>query len=150
MPLQAQLSAQLTAGPASSADNPFPSGVTAFAFGLNPATKQYSVETGGVLLVNSPTIFFPIASVGAAGTVVQVMTLYVRVQSPMMLGLTFADPAGGADIDVVEPLAGIKLAEYPANAYLKALAVKGSGQFEFYALGLQLDRLRSFFHLVSL
>src|SRR4051794_15417528 len=109
MGLQAQLTAQLTTGPSSVGDNAFPSGVMNIAFGLNPPTKQYGVATGSVVMVSSPSSFQPIDAIGVGGQVLKAQTLYVRSPSAMILQLTFADPGGGADLVVTEPIDGVKL-----------------------------------------
>lgn len=135
MALQAQLTASLIAAPASVSDQQFPSGTVNLTFGLNPNPKQYNVAFGGALnLVNSS--FTAIPGIGAAGEVTQVTTLYVRTAVPMKLQLTMADPDGGADIVSIVPVNGVLLLEFPSNGYVKALSVKGSGQFEFWAAGL--------------
>lgn len=136
MGLQAQLTAQLTTGPSAVSDNTFPSGVNTITFGLNPPQKQYNVDTSGVIQVNSPSSFAAVAAIGAGGQVTQGLTFFARVLTTMILQMTFANPSGGSDIVITEPIDGVKLCEYPTNGYLKALAVQGSGQLEYWAAGL--------------
>lgn len=135
MSLQAVLTAQLVTGPATSGDAGFPTGVANFTFGLNPPQKSYEVDAGKVAKFNSPSAFVVLSGIGATEAVTQARLLYLRVIVPVEIRLTFQDPGGGADIVSVEPLEGVKLAEYPANGYLKLLEIKGSGSVEYYAAG---------------
>jgi hypothetical protein len=135
--LQAVLSAQLIAGPAQVSDSFFPSATKTTPFGLNQVPKQYQADTSAVLMLNSPSPSFEnIDAIGVGGQVTQVLTFYCRSQTPLLLQMTFLNINSGMDIVVLEPLYGVKLSEYPPNAYLKALAVQGSGQFEYWAAGL--------------
>lgn len=137
MGLQAQLTAQLTTGPSAVSDNTFPSGVNTISFGLNPPQKQYNVDASGVVQVNSPSpAYAAVPAIGAGGQVTQALTFFARTLTLMVLQMTFANPSGGSDIVITEPVDGVKLCEYPTNGYLKALAVQGSGQLEYWAAGL--------------
>ena len=138
MSLQAQLSATLTTGPGSSSDNPFPSGVTSINFGLMPAAKGYTVATGAVVAVASPSSFASVDAIGACGQVTQALTLLLRSPTAQVqVQLTCANPAGGSPIVAVVPLNGTMLLEFPANGYLQALAIMGSATIEYWAAGNQ-------------
>jgi hypothetical protein len=139
MGLQIQLSAQLTAGPSTTTDNLFPSGVDNVSFNLSPPNKAYSVAAGGVVNIASPSPAFQnIPSVGTGGTVTQVHTIYARTGTVgMLLQLTFQNPNGGGNIVITKPIQGVWLEEFPSNGLLLGIAVQGSGQFEFGAWGNQ-------------
>jgi hypothetical protein len=138
MALQAQLSAVLTTGPGSSSDNPFPSGVTSISFGLQPAAKGYSVATGAVVGMTNTSGFAAIDAIGAGGQVTQALTLLLRSPTTQVkVQMTCLDPEGGADIVSTVPLFGTLLFEFPQNGYLKALAIKGAAQIEYWAAGNQ-------------
>lgn len=136
--LQVVLTAQLVAGPSQVSDSFFPSATKTIPFFLNQVPKQYSVAAGDVLMINTPSPSFQaIQAIGAGAQVSQVLTFYCRTQTPMLLQMTFANPNGGSDIVITEPLNGVKLGEYPSNGYLKALAVQGAGTFEYWAAGIE-------------
>ena len=136
MALQAHLNAQFVASPSTISDSQFPSGVTSITFGLNPPVKQFSLDTGVMrVTVNSPASYITLEGVGTNG-VTQATTFFIRTQVQMLVRMTFANPAGGADIVSISPINGVKLAEFPANGYLKLLEVQGQGQVEYYASGL--------------
>lgn len=135
--LQVVLTAQLVAGPAQVSDSYFPSATKTIPFTLNQVPKQYSVDTGSVVNLNSPSpTFTSIDSIGTGGQVTQVQTLWCRVQSPMILQMTLNNPSGGTYTSYV-PIYGTALLEFPANGQLTALSVSGSGQFEYWASGIQ-------------
>ena len=134
---QCSLSATLVAGPAQVSDSYFPSATKTIPFQLNNVPKQYNVDAGSVVNVNSayPT-YAPIDSIGSGGQVTQVQTLWCRCNTNLILQLTITNPNGGSFTSYV-PIYGTMLIEFPANAVLTALAVSGSGQFEYWASGLQ-------------
>ena len=136
MGLQAQLSATLTTGPSSLTDQQFPSGVTSISFGLNPPTKPYTVSTGAVVTIQSPSSPVSVDSIGTGGQVTQATTFYARTSAQMLVTLVCADPGGGADHTSVIPINGLMgPIEFPSNGYLKSLSVQGSGTFEYWAAG---------------
>ena len=135
MGLQAQLSALLTAGPATS-DTCFPSGTRTIPISLSPSTKAYSDDSGNAFMLNSPSSFFAVPGVGAAGIVTKATTLYLKSGSQVLVQLTFANPSGTPTV-IVEPLQGLKLNEYPPGYELTGLALQGTGQIEYWAAGTQ-------------
>jgi len=135
--LQVVLTATLVAGPAQVSDSYFPSTTKNIPFTLNQVPKQYSVDTGSVVNINSPyPTYTPIDSIGTGGQVTQVLTLWCRTQAPMILQLTIANPNGGTFTSNI-PIYGTLLLEFPNNGYLTALSVTGAGQFEYWASGIQ-------------
>lgn len=134
--LQAQLSATLVAGPASSSDQQFPAGVTTISWGLNPSQKGYQVAAGSVIQVNSPSAPMTIDAIGSGGTVTQATTYFFRTNTPMTLVGTFTNPLGGTFTATI-PVNGFVSGETPVNAPLVGLTVQGAGAFEFWAAGLQ-------------
>jgi hypothetical protein len=126
--------ATLQAGPASSsADSPFPSGQATIPLALFPIAKSYSVGTGPQLQnVSSPNAPVALPGIGASGPVTQAHTLYLRTQVPMVVSLT----KNGGSAQTVNVL-GLLLVEFDPNNPLVALAVQGTGQVEFLAVGNQ-------------
>jgi hypothetical protein len=134
--LQAQLTAQLVTGPSSVSDSQFPSGVATISFGLNPSQWQYTVATGAVVNVNSPSSPVTIDAIGTGGQVTQGVFFYARCASPMVMVLTEANPSGGTVIATIE-LNGPFLCQFPSNGYLQGVTIQGSGQFEYWCAGPQ-------------
>jgi hypothetical protein len=136
--LQVTLSASLVASPSAQTDNLFPSAAVNVNFNLNPPAKPYTVEAGGVINIVSPSpAFANVGGVGAAGQVTQAHTLYARSSAGMILQITTQNPNGGGNIVVTIPIMGVFLAEFPSNGLLVALAVQGTGTFEYQAFGNQ-------------
>lgn len=138
MSTQVVLNAQLIAGPAQVSDTYFPSATKTIPFTLVQVPKQYNVETGAVLTINSAyPIYFPIDAIGSGGQVTQALTLYCRTNTTLLLTLTMINPQTAGTITSVLPLYGALLLEFPNNGYLTGLSVSGSGQFEYWASGIQ-------------
>lgn len=130
----------LTAGPQSVCEGGFPSGLLQVNFGLagscpgagtKPAPKKFWASQ----TVNSTGVFVALAGVGTGETVTQANVLYVRTTVLLKLRLTFADPAGGADIVSIVPVEGLLILEPSATGYLKLLEVLGAGTVEYFASG---------------
>lgn len=137
MPQAVTLTASLTAGPTAAGDTSFPRSTTTLPFGLSPASKAYTVDTGASSAsVSSPSTFVALPGVAAAGPVTQAAFLYLSTQVPFLAELTFTAPSG-PDIVSVVPVSGILIVEPDSSHPLVGIRVQGSGTIEYYACGLQ-------------
>ena len=134
--LQAQLSGQLVAGPADSAqDNLFPAATTNEPFTLNPPATPYNVATGMMTaVVTSPNAFEALPGVGGAvGPVTQAKVLYLRVQVPMQFRITYS----GDGTPKVRYVRGLSIEEVDLAHPITLVEVQGSGTVTYFAAGDQ-------------
>jgi hypothetical protein len=129
----------LTAGPQSVCEGGFPSGLLQINFGLagscpGAGTKAAAKKFYSSVNVNAAS-FTTLEGVGT--NVQQANVLYLRTTSLLKFRLTYADPAGGADIVSIVPVLGLLIQEPPDSGYLKLLEVLGSGNVEYFASGNQ-------------
>jgi len=130
--------AQVVGGPQASGGGSFPTGVKTIQLPFNPDPLGYSVETGDVLQLQSPSAFVTVPGVGAApGPVTQGLALLLSVNVPIKVRMTMADPGGGSDIVSIVPLNGPMLIQFPPNGYLKLLELEGSATVEYHVWGIQ-------------
>jgi hypothetical protein len=109
-----------------------PSGETSIPVALLSRPKLAQYQTGRqVALVASPSAYVTLS----LGNVTRANFLYVSSSAPVLLKLTFVDPAGGSDIVSVIPLAGPLVLEIDSNGPLKSAQVKGTATINWYASG---------------
>lgn len=145
MPDLVTLQGALSAGPQEVCDGSYPAtGTLSIAFGIGQgafgttcaggASKPAAKRTWNALDVNSPGAYVVLEGIGAGG-VAQANLLWLRSASALLVRLTFANPAGGADIVSVIPVQGLAIVEPSATGYLKTLEVQGTGRLEYFASG---------------
>jgi hypothetical protein len=125
--------ATLLAGPSEVCEgDTFPAGGTTIPLALLGTWKPYVVDSGRQLYnVASPAAFVPLNGVGASGPVTQAHTLYLRVLAPVQVQLTYF---GVVSAQVVY-LSGLLLVEPDPAHPVTAVAVMGTAQVEFLAVG---------------
>lgn len=117
------------------ADGSFPAGATSVPFATTPSPKAIGVDTGVQRRpLASPLAFAALSGVGATDTVTQGTFLYFRSNAPVVLQLTFANPAGGTTTAVV-PVSGLYVAEFDPTKYLVGLAAEGTASAIEYLIG---------------
>lgn len=133
---QVELTGSLAFGP-SGGDCAFPSSQDTMSLATSPSPKPAQAMTGSMQrLLISPAAFVMLSGIGATDNVQRCDTLYFRADAPMKLRLTFADPAGGADIVSVINVQGSYFMETPPNGYIKTVEAQGSARIEYAASGL--------------
>jgi hypothetical protein len=96
---QVDLSGSLVIGPTGGGDGAFPTSQDHVSLATTPSPKPSQVASGTISrTLNSPSAYVELSGVGTDDTVTRGDFLYFRADGPVMLRLTFNDPAGGEDL----------------------------------------------------
>jgi hypothetical protein len=133
------LQGNLRAGSADGVSTGFQTMVITDQIGFPEPGLSFQVSTGVQSAnVSSPSAFTTLQGLGPTGAPVKKgIFLYVKVNSSMLLQLTFDDGAGG-DIVSIVPLAANNpplILPIDTTKFLKLLEAKGSGQIVYFVCG---------------
>jgi len=100
---------------------------------LVATTSDYAVSSPGLMAVNSPASYVPMAGIGDDGPVTAGRFIYVRTESALLLRLTTTNET--TDTVAVLPVDGLLILEFSADSPLTFLEVKGVSRIEYLVAG---------------
>ncbi len=128
------LKGTLLAGPPKASCSKFPGALVSSEFELRPPNKVAAVTTYHVRNLNSAGSYSGLDGVGSGETVTQATFLWLRIETEMLVRLTFDDGSGGSVVSVLQ-VGGLLVLEIPPSKFLKLLEAQGVGVVEWFASG---------------